>query len=238
QRPPEQQQGGVEQLVRLYQSRGPPSHHQQLAQLPPEQQETLRQKLDIDVRRILQFYHIDDGDLVEVDDGPIHRLVLVHPERPLPAYIQRDKSLLEQLQNSDNVIAAPSTPAQHKTDDLTLSKPQDEEKSPTEEAKSKVTLEERLSRGEAKLGPTIPSSQIQEQNNQLSTGIHQVYPAERETHEQDQQKLDQSQDQQKQNQSQDQQKQNQSQDQQKQNQSQDQQKQDQSQDQQKQDQSQ
>ncbi|CAF2244175.1 unnamed protein product [Rotaria magnacalcarata] len=229
QRPPEQQQGGVEQLVRLYQSRGPPSHHQQLAQLPPEQQETLRQKLDIDVRRILQFYHIDDGDLVEVDDGPIHRLVLVHPERPLPAYIQRDKSLLEQLQNSDNVIAAPSTPAQHKTDDLTLSKPQDEEKSPTEEAKSKVTLEERLSRGEAKLGPTIPSSQIQEQNNQLSTGIHQVYPAERETHEQDQQKLDQSQDQQKQNQSQDQQKQNQSQDQQKQDQSQDQQKQDQSQ---------
>ncbi|CAF3564151.1 unnamed protein product [Rotaria socialis] len=234
----QQQQGALEQLVRPQQSGGPPSHHQQLAQLPSGQQKILLQKLDTDVRRILQFYHIDDGDLVEVDDGPIHRLVLVHPERPLPSYIQHDKGLLAQLQNFGNVIAAPSIPAQYKTDDLTLSKPQGIEKSPAEESKPKVTLEERLSRGEAELGPTIPSSQIQEQNKQLPTGIHQVYPAESEAHEQDQQKLDQSQAQQKQDQSQAQQKQDQSQAQQKQDQSPDQQKQDQSQTQQKQDQSQ
>ncbi|CAF3065762.1 unnamed protein product [Rotaria socialis] len=234
----QQQQGALEQLVRPQQSGGPPSHHQQLAQLPSGQQKILLQKLDTDVRRILQFYHIDDGDLVEVDDGPIHRLVLVHPERPLPSYIQHDKGLLAQLQNFGNVIAAPSIPAQYKTDDLTLSKPQGIEKSPAEESKPKVTLEERLSRGEAELGPTIPSSQIQEQNKQLPTGIHQVYPAESEAHEQDQQKLDQSQAQQKQDQSQAQQKQDQSQAQQKQDQSQAQQKQDQSPDQQKQDQSQ
>jgi hypothetical protein len=65
----------------------------------PEQQKALIQQLDNDIRQLLRFYHIDDSDLVEVDDGPVHRLVLVHPERPLPAYIQQNKQLIQQLQS-------------------------------------------------------------------------------------------------------------------------------------------
>jgi hypothetical protein len=68
-------------------------------QLYPQQQKPYFQKLDNDVRRLLQYYHIDDSDLVEVVDGAVHHVVLLHPERPLPRYIQQDKKLLQQLQS-------------------------------------------------------------------------------------------------------------------------------------------
>ncbi len=64
-----------------------------------EEQKVIIQKLDNEIRGLLHFYHIDDSDLIEVDDGPIHRLVLVHPERPLPRYIQENKQILQQLQS-------------------------------------------------------------------------------------------------------------------------------------------
>ena len=72
----------------------------QPVQLSP-QQKILIQKLDNDIRRLLHYYHIDDSDLVEVDDGPLHRIVLIHPERPLPPYIQQNKDLLQRLQSID-----------------------------------------------------------------------------------------------------------------------------------------
>ena len=92
QQPSGQQLGGQQQ----------PGGQQQfntIQQLVPQQQKAVFQKLDDDVRRLLQYYRIDDGDIVEIDDGPIHRVVLVHPERPLPAYIQQNKQLLQQLQS-------------------------------------------------------------------------------------------------------------------------------------------
>ena len=55
------------------------------------------QEEDESVRRLLRFYHIDDGDIVEVTEGSVHRTVLVHPERPLPAYIRQNKELLKRL---------------------------------------------------------------------------------------------------------------------------------------------
>lgn len=56
------------------------------------------QQEDENIRRLLRFYHIDDGDLVEVSGGSVQRVVLVHPERPLPPYIQQNKELLQKLQ--------------------------------------------------------------------------------------------------------------------------------------------
>jgi hypothetical protein len=67
--------------------------------LSPQQQKAFIERLDNDIRRLLNYYHIDDGDVVEIDDGPVHRFVLVHPERPLPAYIKQDKNLLQQIES-------------------------------------------------------------------------------------------------------------------------------------------
>lgn len=72
-----------------------------------------------------------------------------------------------------------------------MNKPKSDEKSSTEEAKPKATLEERLSSGAAKLGPTVPSNQEQDQNNQSSPTIHQVYPPTSEGQQEDQSKQDQ-----------------------------------------------
>jgi len=55
------------------------------------------------------------------------------------------------------------------------SKSDADQKSPPEETKSKVTLEERISRGEAQSGPTIPASYYQQDNKPL-TDVRQVYP--------------------------------------------------------------
>ena len=71
--------------------------NQQQQQQQQQQQGSIRQE-DENIRQLLRFYHIDDGDIVEVDDGPMHRVVLVHPERPLPSYIQQNKDLLRKLQ--------------------------------------------------------------------------------------------------------------------------------------------
>lgn len=38
---------------------------------------------DDGIRQLLKFYNIDDGDVVEVNDGPAKRVVTVHPERPV-----------------------------------------------------------------------------------------------------------------------------------------------------------
>ena len=44
------------------------------------------------------------------------------------------------------------------------------------ETKPKVTLQERISRGEAQKGPTVPSSRDQPKDSPLTAGAHQVYP--------------------------------------------------------------
>jgi hypothetical protein len=70
---------------------------QQVASLPQSQNAAIQQE-DEGIRRILHYYHIDDGDIVEVAGGSLQRLVLVHPERPLPPYILQNKQLLQKLQ--------------------------------------------------------------------------------------------------------------------------------------------
>lgn len=66
--------------------------------IPQPTSKAIIQQEDDNIRRLLRYYHIDDGDLFEVSDGSAQRLVLVHPERPLPPYIQHDKQLLQRLQ--------------------------------------------------------------------------------------------------------------------------------------------
>ena len=69
----------------------------------------------------------------------------------------------------------------HKLDPLSLSSAQPPNDSSNDqqslsETKPKVTLEERVSRGEAQKGPTVPSNQEQQQGGSSSTGVRQVYP--------------------------------------------------------------
>jgi hypothetical protein len=70
----------------------------------------------------------------------------------------------------------------HELDSIDLSSVQqngsnnDQKSSSSSEIKSKVTLEERVSRGEAQKGPTIPLRQEQKQDSSSSTGVRQVYP--------------------------------------------------------------
>ena len=87
-----------------------PSAESEQASVPlnSEQQKALGERLDNDIRNLLRFYRIDDGDFVEVADGPLKRFVIVHPERPLPAYIQQDKALLRQLQGECWQLHRPS----------------------------------------------------------------------------------------------------------------------------------
>lgn len=66
--------------------------------IPPVAPQGLIQQEDEGIRRLLRYYRIDDGDIVEVSGGSSPRLVLVHPERPLPPYIQQNKQLLQRLQ--------------------------------------------------------------------------------------------------------------------------------------------
>ena len=79
-------------------SPGTPPSQQVVPPQNSEQQKALGDRLDAEIRNLLRFYRIDDGDFVEVDDGSLKRLLLVHPERPLPTYIQQDKALFRQLQ--------------------------------------------------------------------------------------------------------------------------------------------
>jgi hypothetical protein len=64
---------------------------------------TLQQE-DESIRRLLHFYRIDDGDVVEVAGGSKQRLILVHPERPLPSYIKQNNELMEKLQPGSNFL--------------------------------------------------------------------------------------------------------------------------------------
>ncbi len=81
------------------QASSPASNQQQLAALSPQQQKAFIKQQDDNIRRLLSYYRIDDNDIVEVDDGPVHRLLLVHPERPLPPYIQQNQVLLQELKS-------------------------------------------------------------------------------------------------------------------------------------------
>lgn len=77
---------------------GIPNNQQQTVQVPLETStKTVIQTEDENIRRLLRFYHIDDGDFVEVAGGSVERVVLLHPERPLPPYIQQNPQLLEKL---------------------------------------------------------------------------------------------------------------------------------------------
>jgi hypothetical protein len=75
-----------------------PLANQQQNALPSQLQKVTLQQEDESIRRLLRYYNIDDGDIVEVAGGSLQRLVLIHPERPLPPYIQQNKQLLQKLQ--------------------------------------------------------------------------------------------------------------------------------------------
>lgn len=152
--------------------------------VPPVAPQGVLQQEDEGIRRLLRYYHIDDGDIVEVAGGSPPRLVLVHPERPLPPYIQHNKQLLEKLQAGLSLqcslekktcrfysflggINLPSASQNGLSTD----------QSSTTDLKPKITLDERVSRGEAQKGPTVPPRQEQKQDNSLpSIGVRQVYP--------------------------------------------------------------
>ncbi len=71
---------------------------------------------------------------------------------------------------------------------MTSSQPKQEETSPSAETKSKVTLEERISRGEAQTGPTVPLVQVPPKDYEPSPNVRQVYPPLSEAQQQEQQK--------------------------------------------------
>ncbi len=71
---------------------------------------------------------------------------------------------------------------------MTSAQPQQGETSPSAEPKSKVTLEERISRGEAQTGPTVPLVQVPPKDYEPSPNVRQVYPPLSEAQQQEQQK--------------------------------------------------
>lgn len=70
----------------------------------------------------------------------------------------------------------------------TASKPSNDEKSSSTETKPKSTLEERVSRGEAQTGPTIPLVQVAPKDYEPSPNVRQVYPPLSEAEQQEQKK--------------------------------------------------
>ena len=90
-----------------------PIQQQQQQQNAPKA--TLQQE-DENIRRLLRYYRIDDGDLIEVAAGSPPRLVLVHPERPLPPYILQNKELVQKLQSGQlSTRSCRSNPTQRST---------------------------------------------------------------------------------------------------------------------------
>ena len=73
-------------------------------------------------------------------------------------------------------ISTPSLSNQQNGDATTVSKLTSDERSSSTEAKPKVTLEERVSRGEAQTGPTIPLVQVAPKDYEPSPNVRQVYP--------------------------------------------------------------
>lgn len=73
-------------------------------------------------------------------------------------------------------LSTPSPSNQQNGDATTASKPTSDERSSSTEAKPKVTLEERVSRGEAQTGPTIPLVQVAPKDYEPSPNVRQVYP--------------------------------------------------------------
>ncbi|CAF4098435.1 unnamed protein product, partial [Rotaria magnacalcarata] len=133
---------------------------------------------DESIRRLLHYYHIDDGDIVEVADGSAKRVVLLHPERPPPAYIQQNPDLLKNIQrDSNNVLSTPQNGSNVQG------------KKSNNDEKPKLTLEERVSRGEVQKGPTIPLRQVHpQQGSGSTTRIRQIYPQLNEAQQEEQQK--------------------------------------------------
>jgi hypothetical protein len=84
------------------------------------------------------------------------------------------------------VLSTLSQPNQHSGTDLTSNKSSSVDKSSSQETQPRVTLEERVSRGEAQTGPTIPLSQVQQQDNESSPKIRQVYPPQNQEQQQNQ----------------------------------------------------
>ncbi|CAF1636252.1 unnamed protein product, partial [Adineta ricciae] len=147
------------------------------ARLTPQQQKDFIKLQDDNIRRLLSYYHLDDREVVEVDDGPAHRFLLVHPERPLPPYVQQNKQLLQQLQGGPTILSPPALPSGQQTRPApTPSQPAPGRETPSDDGKPKVTLEERLASGEAQKGPTIPLRNLQQQGTEAPTAIRQVYP--------------------------------------------------------------
>ena len=161
--------------------------------------------MDNDLRGILKCYHIDDSEIVQIDEGPVHRLVVVHPERPLPTYIEQDKGLVQQLKGLNQIhflkqklsfplldsmdsfsLSSPSNQPNEK--DMALSEQNTDASVSVEQKKPKITLEERVARGEAHIGPTIPLRQVQEGDDEPSPSIHQVYPPLNEAEQEEQKK--------------------------------------------------
>ena len=72
-----------------------------------------------------------------------------------------------------NVTASSSS---HSTSSSSTEANKSAENQSQQETKPKVTLEERVARGEAQVGPTVPLRQGQENNENAPTGIKQVFP--------------------------------------------------------------
>ncbi len=100
--PPSQNQSSSTSQSKPIESPIPSISIIQQENIPPPK--AVIQQEDDNIRNLLRYYRIDDGDLFEVSDGSAQRLVLVHPERPLPPYIQHDRQLLKRLHPGLNEI--------------------------------------------------------------------------------------------------------------------------------------
>jgi hypothetical protein len=186
----------------------PSSNQQQNLPPPPKPQKAVIQREDEGIRLLLRYYHIDDSDIVEVAGGSVQRLVLIHPERPLPPYILQNKQLLQKLQSGlpcifhsqnkifvfqsldwTNASSVQENGFNNPPNQLNNNGQASQEATATSaETKPKITLEERVSRGEAQIGPTVPLRHEQKQENSSSIGVHQVYPQLNKAQQEEQQK--------------------------------------------------
>ena len=78
--------------------------------------------------------------------------------------------------DSSNGLSISLPSDQQKNGNVTENQPGNKDNTPAQENKPKVTLEERVARGEAQVGPTVPVRQEQQANQTATTGIRQVFP--------------------------------------------------------------
>ncbi|CAF0836666.1 unnamed protein product [Adineta steineri] len=148
------------------------SQRQNISSTSPRRQKIDIQREDENIRNLLRYYHIDDGDVVEVADGNNQRIVLIHPDRPIPSYIQDERQSLQKIKQDATMSQNGSINTPNKSNN--------NEKSSQEpnitESKPNITLEGRVFRGEAQKGPTIPLQQDHSQERSSSQNVRQVYP--------------------------------------------------------------